>query len=41
MLEHYKYINFYHENIKKLNYNKRLLCYLEAILKPKGLILKN
>ena len=40
MLKHYNYLNFYHENIKKLNYNKRLLCYLEAILEPKGFFLK-
>ena len=40
MLKHYNYINFYHENIKKLNYNERLLSYLEAILEPKGFLKK-
>ena len=38
MLEHYKYIKFYHENIKKLNYNERLLCYFESILEPRGFL---
>lgn len=37
MLKHYTYIKFYHENIKKLNYNERLLSYLESILEPIGL----
>ena len=39
MLKHYTYIKFYHQNIKKLNYNERLLCYLEEILETKGFYL--
>lgn len=34
MFKHYNYIKFYHENIKKLNCNKRLLSYFESILEP-------
>ena len=32
MLKHYYYINFYHNNIKKLNRNERLLCYIEEVI---------
>ena len=32
ILKQYNYLNFYHENIKKLNRNERLLCYFESIL---------
>ena len=36
MLEHYLYLMFYHENIQKLSYNEKLLCYLKAIVQRKG-----
>ena len=32
IFKQYNYLNFYHENIKKLNRNERLLCYFESIL---------
>ena len=33
ILKHYVYIKFYHENIKKLNRNERLLNYIEELFK--------
>ena len=33
MAKHYNYIYFYHMNIEKRNYNEKLLCFLETILK--------
>ena len=36
ILKQYNYLNFYHENIKKLNRNERLLCYFESILVANG-----
>ena len=36
----YNYLNFYHENIKKLNRNERLLCYFESILVANGFVVK-
>lgn len=32
MLKHYTFIKFYHENIKKINHNTRLLSYFESNL---------
>ena len=32
ILKQYNYLIFYHENIKKLNRNERLLCYFKSIL---------
>ena len=41
MLKNYKYLKFYHENIKKFNYNERLLCYLEEVIKKNYYYLLN
>ena len=40
ILKQYNYLNFYHENIKKLNRNERLLCYFESILVANGFDIK-
>ena len=36
MFEHYIYLRFYHENIKKLLYNEKLLRYFEKVISTKG-----
>ena len=36
MLKYFIYLKFYHQNIQKLSYNERLLCYLEAMLETNG-----
>ena len=36
MLEYYIYLRFYHENIQKLLYNKKLLDYFEKVINTKG-----
>ena len=40
ILKQYNYLNFYHENIKKLNRNEKLLNYFESILVANGLDIK-
>ena len=41
ILKQYNYLNFYHENIKKLKRNERLLCYFESILVANGFDIKD
>ena len=36
MLRDYIYLKIYHNNIKKLSSNYKLLCYFESILKDNG-----
>ena len=36
ILKQYNYLNFHHENIKKLNRNEKLLNYFESILVANG-----
>ena len=36
ILKQYNCLNFYHENIKKLNRNEKLLNYFESILVANG-----
>ena len=36
MIEYYIYLRFYHENIKKLSYNEKLLLYFEKVIRTKG-----
>ena len=37
MIEYYIYLKFYHENIKKLSYNEKLLRYFETVFITKGI----
>ena len=36
MIKHYRYLNIYHNNVKKELSNEKKLCYFESILVAKG-----